>query len=82
MYKYCYWQICENGILKFRPRSKVAPGYPKAGRGDILFCLPFSVIVGSMVQRCNKQLDDAGLKFNQNMSMSVHQNDDTHKDDA
>merc|ERR1712203_663833 len=25
-------QICENGILKFRPRSKVAPGYPRAGR--------------------------------------------------
>ena len=39
MYKY-FWQICENGILKFRPRSKVAPGYPKAGRGEILFCLP------------------------------------------
>ena len=30
------FQICENGILKFRPRSKVAPGYPRAGRGFAL----------------------------------------------
>ena len=34
--KILWFQICENGILKFRPRSKVAPGYPRAGRGFAL----------------------------------------------
>ena len=27
-------QVCEEGKLRFRKPEKVAPGYPKGGRGD------------------------------------------------